>query len=89
MKAGKTALSSRMRSIAYVVLAGAIAVNYWLLWPLMLTPGDDFDALHLYLPLARHLTEQGLSFFATEESIMAPPFSYVWQALLGDDFWVL
>ena len=75
--------------LAYVVLAGAIAVNYWLLWPLMVTPGDDFDAVHLYLPLARHLMEQGLSFFATEESIMAPPFSYAWPALLGGDFWVL
>ncbi len=39
--------------------------------------------LHLYLPLAQGLVEHGARFFLDAQSIHAPPFSYIYAAMLG------
>jgi hypothetical protein len=68
--------------LAHGVFAIGLAVQYWLLWPAIAAPAD-FDAVHLYQPLARSLLEHGLRFFAMEPTLQAPPFSYVWFAIFG------
>jgi hypothetical protein len=68
--------------LAHGVFAIGLAIQYWLLWPAIAAPAD-FDAVHLYQPLARSLLEHGLRFFAMEPSLQAPPFSYLWFAIFG------
>jgi len=65
------------------LLLAALAANYVSLVPRVGLADGDFDAVHLYFPLARELLARGLAFFADERSIQAPPFSYIYPALLG------
>jgi hypothetical protein len=58
-------------------------VHWWLLLPYTQGNSNDFDALNLYLPLAQALLRDGLGFLATERSVQAPPFSYIFPALFG------
>jgi hypothetical protein len=66
-----------------LLLAAALATLGVLQVPMVAASHGDFDALHLYLPLARGLLADGLAFFANPDSLQAPPFSYVYPALLG------
>lgn len=70
---------------AWPLVGGALALHLWMVWPYTRLHGYDFDAIHLYFPLARGFLAQGLSFFAQEQSLQAPPFSYLYPALIGLD----
>jgi hypothetical protein len=74
-----TGLSARIAA----PLAAALGLHAWLLWPHARSDEVPFDALHLYFPLAESLLREGWSFFATERSLQAPPFSFVYPAMLG------
>lgn len=41
------------------------------------------DAQFGYLPFARSLLKDGLSFFSLEQSIRVPPLAFIWPALFG------
>ena len=69
-------------AIAWLVGA-ALLLHYVLLRPLVSSGHGDFDAVHLYFPLARGLSAAGLAFFADPASVQAPPFAFVYPALLG------
>ena len=64
-------------------IAVALALHGGLLWPYLARTHADFDALHLYFPLAEALLRGGLAFLADERSLQAPLFSYAYPALLG------
>lgn len=66
-----------------LLLAMALAIHYCTLAPYLGRTENDFDAVHLYFPLARGVLEGGIGFFATEKSLQAPPFSFLYPALLG------
>lgn len=83
-----SALAERRETRA-VVLAVALGIHWALLVPYFQGNFNDFDARHLYLPLAERLLDQGLAFFATEASLQAPPFAYAFPALLGASFGVV
>jgi hypothetical protein len=79
-------VGSRLETAAACgVLVLALFLHYRFLWPHVATADHDFDALHLYFPLAQGLAEQGLGFFLDERSIQAPPFAYVYPLLFGRD----
>jgi 4-amino-4-deoxy-L-arabinose transferase-like glycosyltransferase len=67
----------------WATLALALAINWYLQSPYLTHTEEDWDAIHLYQPLARGLLENGASFLAQEASLKAPPFSYAYQAMLG------
>jgi len=67
----------------WATLALAIALNIYLQYPFLANHGQDWDAIHLYQPLAKGLLDHGVSFFGEEASVMAPPFSYAWHAMFG------
>lgn len=67
----------------WATLAIALALNWHLQAPYLGHTEEDWDAIHLYQPLARGLLENGVSFFAQEASLRAPPFSYAYQAMFG------
>jgi 4-amino-4-deoxy-L-arabinose transferase-like glycosyltransferase len=64
-------------------LSALLVLNWVLLYPYIGSTGQDFDAVHTYLPMARQLLADGLGYFATEASIHMPPFAYIWPALFG------
>jgi hypothetical protein len=64
-------------AVAAALLVLALLAHFHWLWPYVHRADNDFDAVHLYLPLARQLTDMGPRFFLTEASIQAPPVSYV------------
>lgn len=66
-----------------LLLALALGIHYYTLAPYLGRTENDFDALHLYFPLARGLLEHGIGFFATEKSVQAPPLSFIYPALVG------
>ncbi len=66
-----------------LALALVLGLHYYWLWPYLGDTRDDFDAVHLYQPLARELLSAGASFFGNSRSLEAPPFSYGYHALLG------
>lgn len=66
-----------------LLLALALGIHYYGIVPYMGNVESDFDALHLYFPLARELLSGGIAFFATERSVQAPPVSIIYPALLG------
>jgi hypothetical protein len=68
----------------FIALAFAIAAAIWLTTPRLAFP-VSFDASHAYLPMARHVLEEGLSYFSKPESLAYAPLSYVYPALLGGD----
>lgn len=68
---------------AVAAVAAALALHWFLLYPCLARPDHDFDAVHMYLPLAQRLLAEGFAFFGTEASIQMPPFSYAWPALFG------
>jgi Dolichyl-phosphate-mannose-protein mannosyltransferase len=45
----------------------------------------DFDAKTYYIPYAKRLLNEGISFLFTEEAMHIPPFSYIFPALFGGD----
>jgi hypothetical protein len=65
------------------LLLAALAANCVSLAPMLDRSHGDFDAIHLYFPLAQGLIDQGWRFFADPRSVQAPPFSYAYPALLG------
>jgi 4-amino-4-deoxy-L-arabinose transferase-like glycosyltransferase len=65
------------------VLGLAIALSLFLQYPFLTQTAHDFDAIHLYQPLAKGFLSDGFRFFANEASLQAPPFSYVYQAMFG------
>lgn len=70
-----------MAAPAWVALA--LVAHYVLLWPLLRGGAVEFDAVHMYLPGARRLLDEGWRFFLDARSIQAPPFSFAWPALFG------
>ena len=66
-----------------LALVLALGLHYHWLWPYFGDTRNEFDALHLYQPLARELLGAGVSFFGSARSLEAPPFSYGYHALLG------
>lgn len=67
----------------WATLGVAIALNWHLQFPFLAHTEHDFDAIHLYQPLARGLLSDGASYFTEEASVQAPPFSYAYQAMFG------
>jgi hypothetical protein len=65
------------------MLGIAVAVHLHFQYPFLASTSQDWDALHLYQPLARGLLARGPAYFADPESVMAPPFAYAWHALFG------
>lgn len=76
-------MAARGAGVAAAILVAALAWNAATLWPWLARADTDFDALHLYFPLAKELSLQGFAFFAQERSLQAPPFAYAWPALVG------
>jgi hypothetical protein len=71
----------RLATACAVVVA--LALHYFWLAPWMANGDQDYDALHLYYPLAARLLAQGPAFFLNPASIEAPPFSFIYPALIG------
>ncbi len=69
--------------ITPAILCLVVAGHYWVLTRSLSAPIEEFDAVHLYLPLARELVGQGWSFFADPRSLQAPPLSFIYPALYG------
>lgn len=67
----------------WATLGLALALNWYLQSPFLTHTGQDWDAIHLYQPLAKGLLQDGASFFTEGDSAQAPPFSYAYQAMLG------
>jgi hypothetical protein len=82
MHAGATARPRPGPAIGWL-LAAALLLHYVLLRPAVSSGHGDFDALHLYFPLARGLAASGIAFFADPLSVQAPPFSFIYPALFG------
>ena len=75
-----------LRTVAtLVLLAAALALNLHSLLPYAAQTGQDFDAIHLYTPLARRWLAEGWPFLLAQESLQAPPFSWLYPALFGAD----
>ena len=67
----------------YLPLAILLALNWALLYPRLASPDQDWDAVHVYLPMASKLLAVGLGYFGQQASVEMPPFAYIWPALLG------
>ena len=65
------------------ILGLIVAGHYWVLTRSLSAPIEDFDAVHLYLPLGRELVAQGWAFFADPRSVQAPPVSFIYPMLYG------
>lgn len=72
-----------MSRAAAVAVAAAAALHLAWTWPYTRLAHHDFDALHLFFPLAAELASQGLAFLADERSTQAPFFAYFHAALFG------
>jgi hypothetical protein len=72
-----------MRPRILVSLAALLALQGFLLYPYLGSTSQDWDAVHVYLPMAQRLLAEGPAYFAQEASIHMPPFAYAWPALLG------
>ena len=73
------------RRWTWLLLAVTATAMAWAAFDLRrgMSAEPEFDALHVYLPLARKLLAAGLAFFATEDSIAVAPLSYIYMALFG------
>jgi hypothetical protein len=81
------AVADRRARTALAVLA-AMALAAGLAYPRLQLP-VSFDGAQMYLPMARRLLDQGLSFLARPESLAMGPMSYVYPAMLGaSEKWV-
>jgi hypothetical protein len=69
------------RATSFAVL-GAMALALWLIFP-RLRHAPSFDAVHVYLPMARAVLEQGAAFMQRPESLVTGPIAYLYPALLG------
>jgi 4-amino-4-deoxy-L-arabinose transferase-like glycosyltransferase len=67
----------------WATLGLALVLNWHFQSPYLANTAEDWDAVHLYQPLAQGLLERGASFFTEEASLRAPPFSYAYHAMLG------
>ncbi len=72
-------MSRRATSFALLV---ALALAVGLLVPRLHGPAG-FDAIHVYLPMARGVLDQGLAFMERPESLVTAPIAYLYPALLG------
>ncbi len=68
-----------------LLLAAALALHLNGVLPFLGRVDLDFDAVNVYLPLARRFFEMGAALFLTEPSLQAPPLAYLYPALLGAD----
>jgi hypothetical protein len=75
-----TAARGNRLALACVALAMLLA---WARVRIHLEREMDWDAIHVYLPMARRLLDEGLAFLARPESVRMPPLAYAWPALLG------
>ncbi|MGE5617228.1 MAG: ArnT family glycosyltransferase [Bacillota bacterium] len=69
--------------LTVALLIAALALHLHGLLPYLPRTDNDFDAVYHYLPDAKRLLHEGFSFFLEEESIAAPPFAYIYPALIG------
>src|SRR4051812_42845264 len=67
---------------AAVALAAALAVL--VAWPRLQVP-MNWDATHVYLPMARQLLSEGLAFFSDPASVRMAPFTYVYPAIFAGE----
>ena len=65
------------------ILGLILAGHYGVLARSLSGPIEEFDAVHLYLPLGRELVAQGWAFFADPRSLQAPPLSFIYPMLYG------
>lgn len=73
-----------VRLLWAIALLLAIAAHYESVTALA-APGIAHDAQFTYLPMARRVLADGLSYFGTAESYRAAPLTYLLPALLGAD----
>ena len=59
-----------------------MALAVWLVLPRMRLP-PGFDAVHVYLPMARSVLAEGWGFLQRPESLVTAPVAYLYPALLG------
>ena len=69
------------RGFAIGVL-GSIGVAIVLALPSRAQP-LPFDAVHMYLPMAKHVLDEGWSYLRNPESLAYAPFAFLYPALLG------
>lgn len=69
------------RAYPFAVL-GAMALCVWLLYPRTRLP-LSFDAIHVYLPMARSVLAEGWAFMQRPEALAAGPVAFLYPALLG------
>jgi hypothetical protein len=72
------------RPVALSAIAFAALLAVALAWPLTAAP-MNWDAVHVYLPMARELLARGVAFLADPASVRMAPMAYVYPALLGGD----
>ena len=70
------------RRASLVLVAVAMAIAAWLLVPRLQAPAA-FDGKYAYLPMARHVLEQGWAYMARPESVSYAPLAFLYPALLG------
>jgi len=79
-RAEGTATRADLAAFGWVALAILLA---WMRVRMNLVREMNWDAIHVYLPMARRLLDEGLAFFSRPESVRMPPLAYAWPALLG------
>lgn len=81
--AGAPEDAGHLTAAAAAALVAAATLHLFLLWPYTRLDHQDFDALHLFFPLAAELAGKGVAFLAEERSTQAPLFAYLYPALFG------
>src|SRR5258708_3314015 len=67
-----------------IALAAVVAIGVAWVLPLLTLPAS-FDALHMYLPMARRLLSEGPEYLQRHESLAYAPVAFVFPALFGAD----
>jgi hypothetical protein len=80
--------AARAEVIAAAAIALAAALAFGLLVPKLAVP-ISFDAVHMYLPMARRLLADGWRYLQDPDSVRVAPFAFGYVALLGaHESWV-
>jgi Dolichyl-phosphate-mannose-protein mannosyltransferase len=67
---------------AWPAVAAAVGLAAWLIAPRTRLP-IGFDGLHVYLPMARSVLQEGWAYLQRPDCLVTAPIAYLYPALLG------